>query len=129
MTFFLSLMFSLQQNCRTRGWNRFCLEGWGEGVQIMYTHVSKCKNDKIKKIKIRFQAWRIRPQGCRDQCAGRVGFSGGLSPWLKPVLAYWPWRQWLRNGEIQGSTQSGLACLVLQLVCLLHLCCFQWIFI
>jgi hypothetical protein len=40
--------FSLQQNQRTRGWNRFCLEAWGEVAQTMYTHVSKCKNDKIK---------------------------------------------------------------------------------
>jgi hypothetical protein len=35
------------------GWNRFCLEGgWrGEVAQTMYTHVSKCKNDKIKEGK------------------------------------------------------------------------------
>jgi hypothetical protein len=26
MSFLLSLMFSLQQNQRTRGWNRFCLK-------------------------------------------------------------------------------------------------------
>jgi hypothetical protein len=60
-------MFSLQQNQRTRGLNRFCWEGWGrkgggekgkrgggEEAKTMYTHVSKCKNDKIKckKIKI-----------------------------------------------------------------------------
>jgi hypothetical protein len=43
-------MFSLQQNLRIRGQNRFCLEwGYGEVGQTMYTHVSKCKNDKIKK--------------------------------------------------------------------------------
>jgi hypothetical protein len=44
-------MFSLQQNPRTRGRNRFCLEAVGVGrevAQTMYTHVSKCKNDKIK---------------------------------------------------------------------------------
>jgi hypothetical protein len=43
-------MFFLQQNQRTRGQNRFCpgLGGEGKGVQIMYTHVSECKNDKIK---------------------------------------------------------------------------------
>jgi hypothetical protein len=44
-------MFFLQQNQRTRVWNRFCLEAvWlGEGVaKTMYTHVSKCKNNKIK---------------------------------------------------------------------------------
>jgi hypothetical protein len=45
-------MSSLQQNQRTRGQNRFCPEaGMGSmgGVvaQTMYTHVSKCKNDKI----------------------------------------------------------------------------------
>jgi hypothetical protein len=46
----LSLMFSLQQNQRTRGWNRFCLEAGNGGLvaQIMYTHVSKFKNNKIK---------------------------------------------------------------------------------
>jgi hypothetical protein len=44
-------MFSLQQNPRTRGRNRFCLEAVGVGrevAQTMYTHVSKCKNDKVK---------------------------------------------------------------------------------
>jgi hypothetical protein len=49
--FLLSLMLSLQQNQRTRGQNRFSSEavwGLGEVAQIMYTHVSKCKNDKIK---------------------------------------------------------------------------------
>jgi hypothetical protein len=40
-------MFCLQQNQRTKGQNRFCLGGG----QIMYTHVSKYKNDKIKKKK------------------------------------------------------------------------------
>jgi hypothetical protein len=40
-------MFSLQQNWRVeqvlpgRG-------GWRRGGKTMYTHVSKCKNDKIK---------------------------------------------------------------------------------
>jgi hypothetical protein len=31
-------------------WNRFCLEAGrlGEVAQTIYTHVSKCKNDKIK---------------------------------------------------------------------------------
>jgi outer membrane phospholipase A len=47
-------MFSLQQNQRTRGWNRLCPEagvcgGEWEVVQTMYIHVRKCKNDKIKK--------------------------------------------------------------------------------
>jgi hypothetical protein len=43
-------MFSLQQNHRTRGWNRFCPEVVGDGkvAQTMCTHVSKYKNDKIK---------------------------------------------------------------------------------
>jgi hypothetical protein len=52
MYFLLSLMFSLQQNWRTRGQNTFCLEagvGGGEVAQIMYTHVSKYKNHKILK--------------------------------------------------------------------------------
>jgi hypothetical protein len=42
-------MFSLQQNWRTRGWNRFCPEVWGKVPQTMYTHVSKCKNNGTKK--------------------------------------------------------------------------------
>jgi hypothetical protein len=44
-------MFSLQQNWRARGQNRSCPEAvgwWGDVVQIMYIHVSKCKNDKLK---------------------------------------------------------------------------------
>jgi hypothetical protein len=50
-------MFSLQQNQRTRGQYRFCLEAAGGGgkveevTQIMHTHVSKCKNNKIKERK------------------------------------------------------------------------------
>jgi hypothetical protein len=52
MSFILSLMISLQQNQTKRGWNRFCLEVWREGAQRMYTHVNKCKNDKIKGEKI-----------------------------------------------------------------------------
>jgi hypothetical protein len=37
-------------------WNRFCPERWGgrrrrKVAQIMYTHVSKCKNDKITERK------------------------------------------------------------------------------
>jgi hypothetical protein len=52
---------SLQQNRRTRGQNRFCLEGGVEGdreggLNNVYTHVSKCKNDKIKKKEIHPQA-------------------------------------------------------------------------
>jgi hypothetical protein len=47
-------MFFLQQNQKTRGWNRFCPEAVVErgGVtQIMSTHVSKCKSNKIKFLK------------------------------------------------------------------------------
>jgi hypothetical protein len=49
-------MFSLQQNRRIKGWNRFCPEAEAGGYggrwpkQTVYIHVSKCKNDKIKKI-------------------------------------------------------------------------------
>jgi hypothetical protein len=46
--------FFLQQNQRTRGWNRLFLEtawGWVVVAQIMYIHVSKCKNNKIKFLK------------------------------------------------------------------------------
>jgi hypothetical protein len=55
--FYYLFCFSLQQNWRTSGRNRFCPEAggkWGEGevAQTMYTHVSKCKNDKIKKVQI-----------------------------------------------------------------------------
>jgi hypothetical protein len=42
-------MFSLQQNQRTRGFNRFFPERRGVGgevAQTMYTYVSKCKNEK-----------------------------------------------------------------------------------
>jgi hypothetical protein len=46
MSFFLSLMFSLQQNWRTRG--SAPKQEWGEVTQTMYTHVNKCKNDEIK---------------------------------------------------------------------------------
>jgi hypothetical protein len=49
---FLSNMLFLQQNQRTRGQNRFSLEGGRVDVgQIMYIHVSKYKNDKIKILK------------------------------------------------------------------------------
>jgi hypothetical protein len=54
-------MFFLQQSWRTRGRNRSA-ERWGFGgkgrggllgvAQIIYTYVSKCKNDKIKFLKI-----------------------------------------------------------------------------
>jgi hypothetical protein len=42
-------MFCLQQNQKTKGQN-ICPEAGREtwGGQIMYTHVSKCKDDKIK---------------------------------------------------------------------------------
>jgi hypothetical protein len=47
--FLLSFMFFHQQNWRTRRLN--CLEvGRGKEAQIMYTHVSKCKNDKKKLV-------------------------------------------------------------------------------
>jgi hypothetical protein len=43
------LCFFLLQNWRTRGQDRFCPEadGKGEVAQIMYIHMSICKNDKI----------------------------------------------------------------------------------
>jgi hypothetical protein len=45
-------MFSLQQNQRTRGTGFALKWGGGGGVaQTMYTHASKCKNNKIRKIK------------------------------------------------------------------------------
>jgi hypothetical protein len=57
MSFILSLMFPFQQNWRTRGQNRFCPDvgfWWvGAVAQIMYTHASKCKNNKIKERKIK----------------------------------------------------------------------------
>jgi hypothetical protein len=51
LLYLLSYKFFLQQNQRTRGWNRYSLTYWGREekvAQIMYTHVSKCKNDQIK---------------------------------------------------------------------------------
>jgi hypothetical protein len=52
-------MFSLQQNQRRREWNPpssgFYPEVEGrrlEMAQTMYTHISKCKSDKIKRKKI-----------------------------------------------------------------------------
>jgi hypothetical protein len=46
-------MLSLQQNQRTRGKNRFCLEMGEAGGRwaTMHKNVSKCKNDKIKERK------------------------------------------------------------------------------
>jgi hypothetical protein len=44
MFFLLSLMFSLQQNREQEG-----KTGSAVGGGIMYTHASKCKNDKIFK--------------------------------------------------------------------------------
>jgi hypothetical protein len=52
-------MFSLQQNWRIREQNRSCPEGAGEVAQIMYTHVSKCKNDEIKFKKKEKTIWRL----------------------------------------------------------------------
>jgi hypothetical protein len=53
MSVLLSPIFSLQQNQRTREQNRFFLKTagvfWGEVAQTMYTHLTKCKNDKIKR--------------------------------------------------------------------------------
>jgi hypothetical protein len=43
-------MFSLQQSQKTRGQDRFCLVREREVSKIMYTHVSKYENDKIKII-------------------------------------------------------------------------------
>jgi hypothetical protein len=45
-------MFYLQQNQRKRG-NSFCPEAggrgvWGKVAQVMYTYISKSKNNKIK---------------------------------------------------------------------------------
>jgi hypothetical protein len=50
VSFLLSFMFSLQQNRRTRVVEQVLprREGEEEVAQIMYTHVSKSKNDKIK---------------------------------------------------------------------------------
>jgi hypothetical protein len=49
-------MFFLQGNLRTRGFCQEVADGWGLGkvAQIMYTHVSKCKNNKIKILKTLF---------------------------------------------------------------------------
>jgi hypothetical protein len=48
-------MFSLQQNWRRKGWNRFWVEArWGvkgKVPQTMYIPESKSKNDKIEREK------------------------------------------------------------------------------
>jgi hypothetical protein len=50
MSFLLSLIFSHQQNWRTKGWKQRVFGS--EVTQAMYSHMGKCKNDKIKKLKI-----------------------------------------------------------------------------
>jgi hypothetical protein len=47
MSFLLFLMFSFQQ-IREEGGGTVSAWGWGV-AQTMCTHVSKCKNDQIKK--------------------------------------------------------------------------------
>jgi hypothetical protein len=69
MSFLLSPIFSLQQNQRTRGWNRFCLRGWlareeeGSGPNNVYMQVNVkmiFKNESIliknlfKKTKLKY---------------------------------------------------------------------------
>jgi hypothetical protein len=49
MPFILSLMFSLQQNQIQEGGTGSVCGGGRELTQKMYRHVSKCKNDKIRK--------------------------------------------------------------------------------
>jgi hypothetical protein len=63
MSLLLSLIFCLQQNWRARGQNRFCPEVrcvGGNVAQTMYTHVSKCKNEKIKKCFERFLKFSLQ---------------------------------------------------------------------
>jgi hypothetical protein len=49
MFFLLSLMLSLLQNQRTKKAEQILpRKGAGKVAQIMYTHVSKCENNKIK---------------------------------------------------------------------------------
>jgi hypothetical protein len=50
-------MFSLQENQRTRGWNRFCQKSrdHGEVAQTMFAHVSKCKTITEKEKRKRMQ--------------------------------------------------------------------------
>jgi hypothetical protein len=59
LSFLLSLMFSLQQNGENKREEQVLLgsrlggdENRCNVAQKMYTHVSKCKNDKIKERKI-----------------------------------------------------------------------------
>jgi hypothetical protein len=48
----MSYVFSSTKS-EKRGWNQFCPEAGVRGeAQVMYTHVSKCKNNKIKILKI-----------------------------------------------------------------------------
>jgi hypothetical protein len=52
LSFLLSLMLSLQQNQKTRGWNQVLSgrgrEGGRKVAQTMYTHMNKCKNNQVK---------------------------------------------------------------------------------
>jgi hypothetical protein len=63
MSFLLSLMFSLQQNQRKKRMEQV-LPGRGDGseggnvVQTMRMHVSKCKNDKIKEERKKYEVER-----------------------------------------------------------------------
>jgi hypothetical protein len=64
-------MFSLQQNWRTRGQNRFCLESrWGGGkeAQTMNTHMNKCENNKRSTGQVR-----------KRDLYGKMGTNCGLS--------------------------------------------------
>jgi hypothetical protein len=81
--FFLSYIFFLHQNQRTRGQNRFCLMAGKRGVevaQIMYTRVSKCKNDKIKLKKQKRK--EVCYLGCRMKCLLKVANTSNNHSWF-----------------------------------------------
>jgi hypothetical protein len=48
MFLLLSFMLFLQQNQRTREWKHLPGDGVVDVAKTLYTHVSKCKNDKTK---------------------------------------------------------------------------------
>jgi hypothetical protein len=67
------LLFSLQQNQRTRGLNRFCLEAGREGRwHKQYTHVSKCKNDKRRKKETVIKSLPTKKNPTLNVCTAKI---------------------------------------------------------
>jgi hypothetical protein len=106
-------MFSLQQNRRTRWWNRFCPDwrywgAWEEGqvAQTMYTYVNKCEGDKIeqRKMKVKKKKEEIVGKGTLDECVPDVFIvfseGGRKRPWLRRSQVFG-----ILNKELDGNKQ------------------------